>query len=172
MIQPPNQQNQRAPRQSFWRRNLTWIILLAFPFVVPGGIFLLSQANSTSSRAEPISYPLFIAEVKDHNVVSVTLDQTSVTGTFKTPVASDEGSGSGTTFTTTIPSLNENTVAMLIQYGVKTTAVSDNNSVWLTLLLQWVPCVLPMVIIYLIILGCLALYFHGRPLPPAHRTPA
>ena len=144
----PNQQNQQTPRAGFWRRNLVWIILL---LVVPWGVFLFWQANSNSSGAVPVSYSLFISEVKDHNVASVTLDTNSVTGTFKTPVASDEGSGSNTKFTTTVPSLNENTVSTLLQYGVKTTSVSDNNSLWLTLLLQWGPFLLLAVIIYLFI---------------------
>ena len=144
----PNQQNQQTPRAGFWRRNLVWIILL---LVVPWGVFLFWQANTNSSGAEPVSYTLFIKEVKAGNVASVSLDQTSVTGTFKTPVASDEGSGSGTKFTTTIPSLNENTVSTLINANVKTTAVSDNNSIWLTLLLQWGPFLLLAVIIYLFI---------------------
>src|SRR5271165_2385056 len=148
---PPNQQNQQnqqTPRAGFWRRNLIWIILL---LIVPWGIFLFWQANTNSSGAEPVSYSLFIKEVEAGNVASVSLDSNSVTGTFKTSVASDEGSGSSAKFTTTVPALNESTVNTLLKYGVKTTAVSDNNSIWLTLLLQWGPFLLLAVIIYLFI---------------------
>ena len=178
MIQAPNQQHQPAPHPSFWRRNLLWIILLAVPLVVPLvvllGMFLFWQANSPASGVEPVSYRLFIDQVQAHNVVSVTLTDNSVTGMFKSPVASDQQSGqSSTKFTTTIPNLNENTVGMLLANGVPITVTNDNdNSILLTLLLQWGPFLLLVLPIYLFIVGCFALYLHGRSRPPAERTPA
>jgi cell division protease FtsH len=175
VIQAPHQQHQPAPHPGFWRRNLLWIILLAVPLVVPLSIFLFWQANLPASGVEPVSYSLFITQVKAHNVISVTLTDNSVTGMFKSPVASDRQSGqSGTKFSTTIPNLSTaNPVGLMQQNGVTINVQSDNsNSFWLTLLLQWCPFLLLAVIIYLFIVGCLTLYFHGRSRPPTQRTPA
>jgi ATP-dependent Zn protease len=175
MIQAPNQQHQPAPHPSFWRRNLLWIILLAVPLVVPLGMFLFWQANSPASGVEPVSYRLFIDQVQAHNVISVTLTDNSVTGMFKSLVASDQQSGqSGTKFTTTIPNLNtENPIRLMQQNGVTINVQADNSSsLWLTLLLQWGPFLLPAVFIYLFMVGCLMLYFHGRSRPPAQPTAA
>ncbi|MGO8950522.1 MAG: ATP-dependent metallopeptidase FtsH/Yme1/Tma family protein [Ktedonobacterales bacterium] len=178
MIQPANQQNndnggprpgpspkkppnRQTPSADFWRRNLIWIILL---LVVPWGILLFRQANPGTSGSEPVSYKLFINEVKDHNVVSVTLTDSSVTGTFKDAVSSDQTTQTGTKFTTNVPSLNESTVSTLLSNGVPVT-VSDQdnaNSSWLTLLLQWGPLALLAVIIDCIILGCRELFCEWR----------
>jgi ATP-dependent Zn protease len=176
MMQVPNHQNQQAPHPNFWRRNRIWIILLAVPLVVPWGIFLVWQTGvSQTSEAEPVSYNLFIAQVKADNVLSVTLTDQSVLGIFKTPVASDQQSDQiGTRFSTTIPNLAaENPVPLMLSHGVKVNVQADNsNNLLLTLLLQWVPLLLPAEILYLLLVGCLALYLHGRSRPPAVRTPA
>ncbi len=168
MIQPPNQSNNdngaprqgpgqtpqnqqgQTPRAGFWRRNLIWIIML---LVVPWGIFLFWQANSSTAGSEPVSYTLFLNQAAAHNVVSVTLTDNSVTGTFKNPVASDDANQTATKFTTNIPNLPaENPVPQLKADGVKVNVSQDNsNNIWLTLLLQWGPFVLLAVIIYLFI---------------------
>jgi hypothetical protein len=148
---PPNQLNQQGqqPRPSFWRRNLLWIILL---LVIPWGLFLFWQANSSTSGAEPVSYSMMLNQAKAGNVVSVTLTDNSVTGTFKAPVHSDQVNSTGTKFTTTIPSTNENTVNMLYGDHVKITTVDNNNAnLLLTLLLQWGPFLILAVIIYFFI---------------------
>ena len=148
---PPNQLNQQGqqPRPSFWRRNLLWIILL---LVIPWGIFLFWQANSSNSGAEPVSYSMMITQAAQHNVKSVTLTDTSVMGTFNTPVHSDQVNQTDAKFTTTIPSTNEDTVNKLLQYGVKINTVDNNNAnLLITLLLQWGPFLILAVIIYFFI---------------------
>ncbi len=166
MIQAPNQHNQPAPHPGFWRRNLVWIILVAVPLVVPLSIFGVWQAQSTSAGAEPISYRLFIEQVQDYNVVSVTLTDNSVTGTFKNPVASDDANQTSTKFTTNIPNLpNENPVPTLKKYGVKVNVNPDNSNSIQTLLLQWGPFLLLAVMMYLVVVGCLALYVYVRSRP-------
>ena len=148
---PPNQLNQQGqqPRPSFWRRNLLWIILL---LVIPWGIFLFWQANSSTSNAEPVSYSMMLNQAQSGNVKSVTLTDTAVTGTFKTPVHSDQVNQTETKFSTTIPNTNESTVGTLYKDGVQINTVDNNNAnLLITLLLQWGPFLILAVIIYFFI---------------------
>jgi cell division protease FtsH len=147
-LTPPNQQGQQ-PRPSFWRRNLIWIILL---LVIPWGVFLFWQANSSNSSAVPVSYSQMLHEAKDGNVKSVTLTDNSVVGTFNNPVHSDEVNQTATKFSTNIPTTGESTVTLLYQDGVKITVVNnDNNNLLLTLVLQWGPFIILAIIIYFFI---------------------
>jgi ATP-dependent Zn protease len=165
--------NHLAPHPEFWRRNRLWIILLAIPLVALAGVFAFGLAtaySSNSSGAEAVSYSQFIAQVKDHNVSSVTLENNSVNGTFKSPVVSDRTNASLTTFTTTIPNLHANIVTMLLADGVSVNVTNDNSNGGTMLLLQWMPTLLLIAIPYLIVVGCLALYLSGGPRPPARHT--
>jgi cell division protease FtsH len=132
--------NGQPSQPSFFRRYLPWIVLL---LVVPWLIFFVWQPGS-NSNGEPVSYTAFITQVKAGNVSNVTLNDNSVTGSFKTPVKSDVNGDTGTKFTTTIPNLpSENTVPLLQQYNVKTITQSNQNSTfWLSLLIQFLPIVL------------------------------
>ncbi|HLZ21661.1 MAG TPA: ATP-dependent zinc metalloprotease FtsH [Ktedonobacterales bacterium] len=133
----PNGQN---PQQSFWRRNLIWIILL---ILIPWVIFFAWQPGSNTNNAEPVSYSQFITEVDAGNVTSVTITDNSVTGEFKASVHSDVASQTSTHFTTTIPNLNsERTIPTLIEHNVKVVAQTNNNSFWTSLLFTWVPILL------------------------------
>jgi ATP-dependent Zn protease len=165
--------NQQARHPGFWQGNRLWIILLLLPLVALGSVFIFGLANAHSSGAEPVSYNLFIAQVKDHNVISVTLAGSSVAGTFKSPVASDQIRGSGTRFTATAPSANTNVVSTLLANGVQVNVDNDNsNGIWSTVLLQWMPTLVLAVITYLFLVGCLAVYLTGRSRLPAQHTPA
>lgn len=172
MTQMPNHPTQQAPHPGFWRRNLLWIILLAVPLVALAGIVIIGLAHPNASGAEPISYSQFIAAVKDHNVNSVTLENNSVTGTFMSPVASDQTHARVTTFTTIIPGQNTDAITTLLANGVAVNVVNDNSNGVSSLLLQWMPILLLTVPMYLVLVGCLALYLSGRSRPPTQHSPA
>jgi cell division protease FtsH len=128
------------PQRNWLRRNLIWLLLL-LPLIWV--LFMVWQPGSSSG--EPVSYSLFMNQVQDGNVESVTLTDNAVTGTFKKPVKSDQSTQTTTQFTTTIPSLNsEDTVPTLRQNGVKINVVNTNssNNLLLTLLIQWGPLIL------------------------------
>src|SRR5215469_13005138 len=151
MMQPPDRRNQgplgpqgsngqNPNQQSFWRRNLIWIILLA---IIPWIFFLVWQPNNAANSAEPVSYTMFIDQVKARNVSAVTLSDNSVTGTFVTPVRSDISGQTGTRFSTTIPNLySENTVPLMEQNNVRVQVSSNNNNFWLGAVLQFLPILL------------------------------
>jgi cell division protease FtsH len=151
MMQPPDRRNQgplgpqgsngQTPnQQSFWRRNLIWIILLA---IIPWIFFLVWQPNNAANSAAPVSYTQFIDQVKARNVSAVTLSDNSVTGSFVTPVRSDISGQTGTRFSTTIPNLySENTVPLMEQNNVRVQVSSNNNNFWLGAVLQFLPILL------------------------------
>src|SRR5215813_13379699 len=113
---PDTQGNDQTPRQGFLRRYLPWLILPAIAFWL---IFLIWQPNS-GANGIPVSYSLFIQQVGVGNVASVTLNDNAVTGTFKTPIHSDQTNETGRRFNTTIPNLpSENTVPLLQQQHVQ-----------------------------------------------------
>jgi ATP-dependent Zn protease len=157
-----------VPHQ-LWR-NRVWIILLAVPLVALVSVFMIGSATANSSGAEPVSYGQFSAQVKDHNVSSVTLDNNSVTGIFQSPVVSDRTHTRVTTFTTTIPSHNVNVVQTLLAGGVQVSITNGSSSGGMILLEQWLPLLLLGAIPYLIIVACVALYLSGRPRPPAEHS--
>src|SRR5262249_13925447 len=106
-------------------------------------IFLIWQPNS-GANGIPVSYSLFIQQVGVGNVASVTLNDNAVTGTFKTPIHSDQTNETGRRFNTTIPNLpSENTVPLLQQQHVQV-QVKDNstNSFLIALLVQFLPILL------------------------------
>jgi cell division protease FtsH len=129
---PPNQPNP-------WRRTLPWIILLV---AIPLILLVLWQPGLGSS-GESVSYSLFMNQVQADNVASVTLTDNSVTGTFKTPVKSDQSNQTSTQFNTTIPNLNsEDTIPALQRHDVKINVSSSSSNIWVTLLWQWGPILL------------------------------
>ncbi len=141
----PQNANGEPPR-GWLRRNLMWLLLLVPLLWV---IFLIWQPGT--SAGEAVSYSLFMNQVQADNVASVTLTDNSVTGTFKTPVKSDQQpSQTSKQFTTTIPNLNsENTVPLLRQHNVKINVNQDtNNNLLMNLLFQWGPIVLIGVLLF------------------------
>ncbi|MFI5273626.1 MAG: ATP-dependent zinc metalloprotease FtsH [Ktedonobacterales bacterium] len=141
----PQNPNNPASRQNWFRRNLTWFLLL-IPLIWV--IFLIWSPGTSSG--EPVSYSLFINQAKANNVASVTITDNSVAGVFKTVVKSDEANQSAYHFTTTIPNLpSENTVTVLQEHGVKTTVnPSGSSNILLTLLIQWGPLVVIGVLLF------------------------
>jgi cell division protease FtsH len=136
--QTPN----NAPGPWGWlKRNLFWLILLV---VVPWILFFVWSPSLGSGGAEPVSYTLFVDQVKAGNVASVTLSDNAVTGDFKHPVRSDQAGQTSTKFTTNIPNLNsENTVPLLEASNVKVNVANSNaGSFWINLLLSWGPILL------------------------------
>ena len=136
---PPNQLNQQGqqPRPSFWRRNLLWIILL---LVIPWGIFLFWQANSSNSGAEPVSYSMMITQAAETQCQERHPHRHLGDGHVQQPVHSDQVSQTDAKFTTTIPAPTRIRSNKLLQYGVKINTVDNNNAnLLITLLLQWGP---------------------------------
>jgi cell division protease FtsH len=151
-MRQPDQQNQgpigpqggrptgQPPQQSFFRRNLIWLILLA---IIPWLIFFFWQPSTTNSGAEPVSYTMFLNQAKAGNVSEVTLSDNSVTGTFKTAVKSDVADQTSTKFTTTVPNLSsENTIPVLEQSNVQIRVSQNNNSFWVGAALNILPIAL------------------------------
>src|SRR5262249_43838087 len=137
---PDTQGNDQTPRQGFLRRYLPWLILPAIVFWL---IFLVWQPNS-GANGILVSYSLFMQQVEAKNVVSVTLNDNAVTGTFKTPVHSDQTNDTGRRFNTPTPNLpSENTVPLLQQSGVKVQVKDNANSGFLLgLIFQFLPILL------------------------------
>ncbi|HLJ82491.1 MAG TPA: ATP-dependent zinc metalloprotease FtsH [Ktedonobacterales bacterium] len=151
MIPQPDRRNQGQggpqgnnpngqPPQSWWRRNLIWIILL---ILIPWIVFFVWQPGSSSNNAENVSYSQFMSQVSANNVKSVSITDNSVTGVFNSPVHSDVANQTGTHFSTTIPNLNsEQTVPVLLQHHVQVVAQANNNGFWTSVLFTWVPIIL------------------------------
>src|SRR5262245_22041706 len=137
---PDTPGNDQTPRQGFLRRYLPWLILPAIVFWL---IFLVWQPNAGANGIS-VSYSLFIQQVEAKNVASVTLNDNAVTGTFKTPVHSDQTNDTGRRFNTTIPNLpSEQTVPLLQQNGVKVQVKDNSNSGFLLgLIFQFLPILL------------------------------
>ena len=148
-LTPQNQQNQQTARAGFWRRNLVWIILL---LVVPWGVFLFWQANSSTRRAPSRSATACLSK-RQRLATSTRVHWTRQLGGrhVQVPGPSDQVDQSGTKFTTTVPTPMKTPSARCFGEGVKINTVNDNNNICLTLLLQWGPFLILAVIIYLFI---------------------
>ncbi|MGH2486593.1 MAG: ATP-dependent metallopeptidase FtsH/Yme1/Tma family protein, partial [Ktedonobacterales bacterium] len=114
---PPRQRtdpNGQGPRPSFWRRNFAWLILV---LLIPWILYLFLQPGS--SNGEQVSYSQFLTQVQSGNVKSVTLNNNSVTGTFKSAVHSDMNNQTNTKFNSVVPNLtSETTIQALTKANV------------------------------------------------------
>ncbi|HLX39706.1 MAG TPA: ATP-dependent zinc metalloprotease FtsH, partial [Ktedonobacteraceae bacterium] len=88
------------------------------------------------SSNESVTYSTFIAQVTDNNVRSVTITDYTVTGVFKAPVLSSDGTTKSTQFTTTVPQFgNTDVIALLQAHGVAVDVESSSSATfWLNLL--------------------------------------
>jgi cell division protease FtsH len=127
--------NGQGPRPSFWRRNFAWLILV---LLIPWILYLFFQPGASSG--EQVSYSQFITQVQSGNVKSVTLNNNSVTGTFKTPVHSDLNNQTNTKFNTVVPNLtSEQTIPALTKAKVQIIANSSGTNLWLSALINFLP---------------------------------
>lgn len=94
-------QGKQPPPRPWWRILLPWLFLLAFLVLIWFVPSLLDQGGSQNN--ETVTYSTFVAQVNAKNVQSVTITDYTVTGVFKAPVPSADGTTKSTRFTTTVP---------------------------------------------------------------------
>ena len=135
-------QGQPPPRFR-WITQLIWLLLaiLVFTWFLPS---LLGQNGSQNN--ESVTYSAFVSQVAANNVKSVTITDYTVTGVFKSPVPSADGTTKSTYFTTTVPQFgNTDLIALLEQHHVAIDvqpSSSGSASFWLNILVYVGPIVL------------------------------
>jgi cell division protease FtsH len=134
---PPGQQPK--PQGIRWT-TLLWLFLavLVLIWLLPSFFGLGGSSNET------VTYSVFLAQVSANNVRSVTITDYTVTGVFKAPVLSADGTTKSTQFATTVPQFgNADLIALLQAHQVAITVQSSSSaSFWLELLLYVGPVVL------------------------------
>jgi cell division protease FtsH len=136
---PAKQPEGRAPR--FKWTSLLWLALTLL-FLA----WLLSSLLSSggSQNSESVTYSAFLVQITANNVQSVTITDYTVTGVFKSPVLSSDGSTKSTQFTTTVPQFGNSDVVALLQEHHATIDVqsSSGETFWLDLLIYVGPVLL------------------------------
>jgi cell division protease FtsH len=147
---PPTRTQQRRPGggpqpptmwQSIfnWRFLITFAIVLAVNYLVVNVLFAPQQPKQVT-----IAYSTFKAQVVADNVVSITAQGDSITGTTKKPIADASNSSSKSThFATQVPVFASGLDTLLDQHGVTYTATPDTGPpFWQTLLFSFGPTLL------------------------------
>lgn len=142
-------QGKQSPQGSKWTRLLPWLFMIVFLVLAWFLPSLLGQSGTQG--AETVSYTTFIEQVNANNVQSVTISDYTVTGVFKSPVPSADGTMKSTQFTTTVPQFGNNDLITLLQeHNVAITvqpSSSGGTAFWLNLLL-FVGPILLMVLLF------------------------
>src|SRR6266536_4864765 len=142
-------QGKQQPPRPTWTNLLTWLILIAF-FVFAW--FLPSLLGKVGTQGnETVSYSTFIGQVNANNVQSVTISDYTVTGVFKSPVLSADGTMKSTQFTTTVPQFGNNIlIALLQEHHVAITAQPPGSGFpdFLSNLLIFVGPILLMILLF------------------------
>jgi cell division protease FtsH len=142
----PNQpsvgpQGKQPPQPRLRWTTLVWLLLavLALSWLLPS---LLGQGGSQNK--ETVTYSTFVAQVNANNVQSVTITDYTVTGVFKSPVLSSDGTTKSTQFTTTVPQFgNSDLITLLQQHQVAVDVQSSSStSFWLNILIYVGPLLL------------------------------
>jgi cell division protease FtsH len=148
----PNQSSKESEEQEErassplpkWTKLLPWILLIAFFLMAWFLPSLLGQGGTQS--VETVSYTTFVEQVNAHNVSSVTINGYTITGTFKSPVPSADGTTQSTQFTTTVPQFgNTDLIPLLQEHHVAITvqpSSSGGGDFWLNILLFTAPIIL------------------------------
>ncbi len=135
-----------SPPRSKWARFLPWILLLIFFFVVVWLLPSLLGQGGTTQSTETVSYTTFVEQVNANNVESVTINGYTITGVFKSPVPSADGTTTSTQFTTTVPQFGNNDIIPLLQGHHVAITVQPSSSggggFWLNILLFFGPIIL------------------------------
>jgi cell division protease FtsH len=136
-------QGTQPSKRPSWATMLFWLLLafLVFAWSLPS---LLSQGGSQGN--EPVTYSTFVGQVNANNVQSVTIQDYTVTGTFKSPVPSQDGKTKSTRFTTTVPQFGNSDLIPLLQAHHVAIEVQPSNSgsatFWLNILFFFGPILL------------------------------
>ncbi|MGB8347947.1 MAG: ATP-dependent zinc metalloprotease FtsH [Ktedonobacteraceae bacterium] len=130
------QDNQKPPSLPRWARLLPWLLLACLVFA----LILLSLMNPGGAQSsESVSYSTFVAQINANNVQSVTISDYTVTGVFKSPVLSQDGTTKSTQFTTTVPQFgNTELIALLTAHHAAIDvqpASSGSATFWLDVLI-------------------------------------
>ncbi|HEV2580341.1 MAG TPA: ATP-dependent zinc metalloprotease FtsH [Ktedonobacteraceae bacterium] len=145
--QPPAGSRGQPPKppQIKWT-SLLWLLLavLVLSWLLP------SFLGSGGASNEAVTYSTFVAQVTANNVRSVTITDYTVTGVFKTPVLSSDGTTKSTQFTTTVPQFgNADVIALLQAHDAAITVQSSSNTTfWLNMLLVVGPLVMIFVLFW------------------------
>ncbi len=135
-------QGKQLPPRFRWT-TLLWLLLifLVLIWLLPS---LLGQGGSQGN--ETVTYSTFVAQVNANNVQSVTITDYTVTGIFRSPVPSVDGTTKSTHFTTTVPQFgNSDLIALLEEHHVAIDvqpSSSGSLAFWLNILIVVGPIVL------------------------------
>lgn len=123
----------RAPQRFRWATWLLWLFLAIF---VVSWLVPLFLGQNGSQNNETVTYSTFLAQVNAQNVQSVTITDYTITGVFKTPVSSSDGTTRSTRFTTQVPQFgNADLISLLQTHGVSIAVQSSSGiTFWLNLL--------------------------------------
>ena len=146
---PAGPQGKQPPRQGLRWTTLLWLILvfLVLLWFLPS---LLGQGGSQNN--ETVTYSTFVAQVNANNVQSVTITDYTVTGVFKSPVLSADGTTKSTQFMTAVPQFgNSDLIALLQAHHVAINVQSSSSgglSFWLNILVIAGPIVLMVLLVW------------------------
>jgi cell division protease FtsH len=129
-------------RNPFLSRNflITLGLLFAVNILFTNVFFATGQPKSVV-----IPYDVFVQQVKDGNVTTVTSTSDAITGTTKKAVTAGSGQGTATNFSTQRPSFaNDDLLGLLQTHKVTIDALNPNppTPLWQTLLLSFGPVLL------------------------------
>ena len=136
------------PQRPGWKNLLLWLVLafLVLFWLLP------SLLGPGGSQNEAVTYSTFVAQVNANNVQSVTITDYTVTGVFKSPVLSADGTTKSTQFTTTVPQFgNSDLIALLQQHHVAIDVQSSSSgslAFWLNLLIYIGPILLIVLLLW------------------------
>jgi cell division protease FtsH len=146
---PTGPQEKQPPPRAKWTNLLPWLILIAFLVLAWFLPSLLGQGGTQGT--ETVSYSSFVEQVNANNVKSVTISDYTVTGVFKSPVPSADGTTKSTQFTTTVPQFgNNDLIALLQKYHVAITVQpsSSGGAAFFLNLLLFVGPILLMILLF------------------------
>jgi cell division protease FtsH len=141
---PPGKPAPKPPDMWAPMRSLRFWVMLAILFALN---VIVSNLLFSSSQPQMVTIPynVFIQQVTDDNVTSITSTADAITGTTKTAVAESPGGAKSTQFETQRPQFaNDNLETLLQQHNVTINAKNPNppTPLWLTLLADFGPTLL------------------------------
>lgn len=115
-MEQSNKPSTKSQGQQPEPQGIRWTTLLWLLLAVVALIWLLpSIFGLGGSSNETVTYSAFLAQVSANNVQSLTITDYDVTGVFKAPVLSADGTTRSTQFTTTIPQFGNADLIALLQ---------------------------------------------------------
>lgn len=136
----PRRMKRPVPNLVFWIA-MTIIVVIA----------IYAYGPSTTSKAQEISYSGFLQEVRANNVVSVELKDQDIKGTLAQPKVLEAGNDPSDKFVSKLPPIDDNALLpLLAEKGVQVTAKTSGNSLLFTLLINFLPILLFVGLLYFI----------------------